>query len=147
MSLEERMREDLVTAQKAGEQMRVDTLRFLLAQVANRAIEKRGKGNAAPLTDDEVTDVLQKETKKRREAIEMFTKGGRADLAGKEEKELAVVQAYLPATMSEAEIEKIVGAIAKKGGDFKTVMKAAMAELKGKADGKLVSEAVKKALE
>ena len=146
MTLEERIRTDVIAARKGSEAFRVDTLRFLVAQIGNRAIEKRGTGTADPLTDTEVVEVLQKEAKKRREAAEVYARGGRADLAKKEEDELTILAAYLPAMMSREEVTAAVRRVAKSGGDFKAVMPKVMAELKGKADGKLVAEVVKEVL-
>ncbi len=143
MALEEKIAHDLVTAQKAGEALRVGTLRFVIAQIRNRAIEKRSKGNVEPLTDAEVLEVIQREAKKRRESITMFQNGGRADLARKEEEELHLIGEYLPKMMDAEEVRAVVQEIVKKnGGDFKNVMRMAMSELKGKADGKLVSDIV-----
>ena len=143
MALQEKIAHDLTTAQKAGEALRLDTLRFVMAQIKNRVIEKRGKGGGESLTDAEVMEVLQKEAKKRREAITMFQSGGRADLSEKEESQLQIISEYLPKMMDREEVRAIISALIKKsGGDFKNVMREAMAELKGKADGKMVSEIV-----
>jgi hypothetical protein len=148
MTLEERIRGDLTVAQKGGDAARVGTLRFLLAQMHNREIEKRGAGKEPTLTDDEVMDVLRREAKKRREAIELFTRGGRADLRDRETAELAVIESYLPAAMSRAEIEAIVDGLMAKGlSDFNQLIRAAMQELKGKADGSLVSQVIRERLQ
>lgn len=144
MMLSERIYEDLVVAQKSGDHFRVDTLRLVIAEIKNRVIEKRDPTRQGTLTDEEVITVLQKEAKKRRESVEVYTKGNRHDLARKEGNELTIISGYLPEMMSREEIKSAVSRIAKKsGGDFKAVMKIAAAELKGKADGKLVSEVVK----
>jgi uncharacterized protein YqeY len=146
MALEARIASDIIIAQKAKEAFRLETLRLLMSQVKNRAIEKRGSGSPDSLTDAEVVEVLHREAKKRREAIEVYARGGRADLAKKEEQELAIVTEYLPAQMSRDEVAAAVKAIAAKNpGGFTALMKATMAELKGRADGKLVSEVVKEA--
>jgi hypothetical protein len=147
MTIAERLAQDTTVAQKAGDAGRLGTLRLLVAAMQNREIEKRGAGSAGPLSDDEMTDLFRREAKKRREAMELYTKGGRDDLRTKEEAELAVIAAYLPAEMSRADIVAVVKRLADGGTrEFSLLMKAAMAELKGKADGKVVSEVVKEVL-
>jgi hypothetical protein len=142
--LGERIAQDLVAAQKAGDAFRVQTIRFLIAQLKNRSIEKRSAGSGEILTDTEVIEVLQREAKKRREAIDIYANGGRADLAEREHRELKLVLGYLPKPMEQAEVVAVVRKLAAEGnGGFKVLMKAAMGELKGKADGKLIAEAVK----
>ncbi len=144
MSLLSRISEDIKIAQKAGEAARLNTLRFLSAQFQNREIEKRGSGSAGPLTDEETLQVIQREAKKRREAIELYRAGNRADLASKEEAELAIIGAYLPAQLSEAEIAVVVDRLVAKGPrEFNAIMKMAMAELKGRVDGKAVGDAIR----
>lgn len=140
--IEERLRQ----AQREGNEIAVSTLRLALAAAKNQEIEKRSKGNNAPLDERELLGVFQREAKKRREAIEAFRKGGRENLANKEEKELAVISEYLPAQLSREEVKAAVREIAKGGGDFNAVMKQAMANLKGRADGKLVGEIAKEIL-
>jgi len=142
--LKEKLTDDLKEAMKAGLKEKTDTVRFLLAQIQNREIEKRSTGQAPTLTDEEVIEALQKEVKKRREAIELFRKGGRPELVQKEEKELVFIAGYLPAEMSREELEKIIVDLKNQGfNDFNSLMKEAMKKVKGKADGKLVSEIVK----
>ncbi|HTY39804.1 MAG TPA: GatB/YqeY domain-containing protein [Candidatus Paceibacterota bacterium] len=147
MTLAERILEDTKSAQKAAAAERVGTLRLLTAAFQNRAIEKRGTGSSEPLTEEEMTQVLQKEAKKRREAIELYTKGDRADLAKKEQTELALIETYLPKMLTAEEIKMLVKK-AQKGGatEFSAVMKAVMAETHGRADGKMVSELVRQSL-
>lgn len=147
MSLQNTLTEDLKAAQKAGDSDKVGILRFLLSQLQNKAIEKRASGKGETLADEEVMDVLQKEVKKRREAVELYTKGGRADLADKEEKEIGLIAAYLPKPLSREEIESAVANLAAEHKDFNSLMKAAMQQLKGKADGKTVGEIVKAKLD
>ncbi|MEK7110747.1 MAG: GatB/YqeY domain-containing protein [Patescibacteria group bacterium] len=144
MSLLSRISEDIKTAQKAVEAVHLNTLRFLMAQLQNREIEKRGSGSAGPLTDEETLQVIQREAKKRREAIELYRAGNRADLATKEEAELDIISAYLPAQFGEAEIAAVIDRLVAKGPrEFNAIMKMAMAELKGRADGKAVGEAIR----
>ena len=145
MSLTERLARDLKAALKSGDRFRTDVLRFITSSLHNRSIEKRSKGKEEALTDEEVLHVLGAEAKKRREAAEAFKKGDRAELAKKEEQELALIREYLPLQMSAADSERAVAAILEKSGarDFASGMKAVMAELKGKADARLVSELVR----
>jgi len=134
------------SAMKAGETVRLGTIRLLRGQIKDAAIDKR-----AELTDDEMLGVLANAAKKRREAIEAYRNAGRVDLAEKEEAELAVIQGYLPAALDAAEIETIIDrAIAEAGAqtirDLGKVMPLVMNETKGRADGKMVSEMVRRKL-
>lgn len=148
MTLLEKLRNELNSALKEKREFEVGVLRLLAAAAHNRAIEKRSQGKGDELTDEEVLEVLKKEGKKRKEAIELFTQGNRQDLALKEAKELKLIERYLPAELSEADIrahvEKVLsgGAVSKELG-FGVVMKEVMKELKGKADAGLVSKIVK----
>lgn len=148
MALLEQLQSDLTAAQKGRRGFETGVLRLLVAAVHNRAIEKRGQGKGDTLTDEDVLEVLKKEAKKRKEAIQLFTQGNRQDLAENEAKELKLVEQYLPAELSEtdvrAHIEKVLasGAVSAEQG-FGIVMKEVMKELKGKADAGLVSKIVK----
>ncbi len=143
MTLLEKITSDIKEALKAHDSERANTLRFLIAQTQNREIEKRSKGDANPLTDDEVIDVLRKEVKKRREAADLFRQGGNLDAAEKEEKELAIIQGYLPAAPSEDDIRKVIGELKAAGTtEFPALMKEAMARLKG-AEGAQVVKIIK----
>jgi uncharacterized protein YqeY len=144
MSVLVQIQGDAKTALKAGDAVRVGVLRYMLSQIQNRSIEKRAKGEIE-LTDEEVRDVLQKEVKRRKESIELFRKGGRVDLAVKEEQEVKVIELYLPPALDPSVIEGVVGELLLSGlRDFNVVMREAMQKLKGKADGKVVSEIVRK---
>lgn len=145
--LKEKIGEDLKDSLLKGNSEKTGVLRFLISLLQNREIEKRGKGQLPELADDEVIDVLQRELKKRREAIELFEKGGRPELAEKEKSELVFINAYLPPEMSREEIVSLVEGL-KNGGlnDFNSLMKEAAKAAKGRADGRLVSEIVKEAL-
>lgn len=139
MTLTERIAADLADAMKRKDAERVDTLRMLRAAVKNAEIDK---GRA--LADEEVVAVLRTSTKQLKDALEQFRAGKREDLAGKNERELAVLGAYLPAELSDADLAVIVDrAVAAGGGDFGKVMGAVMAEVKGKADGSRVSASVR----
>jgi uncharacterized protein YqeY len=146
MSLLDRLTEDMKTAMKTGEKERLSTIRLLRGQIKDAAIDKR-----ADLTEDEELAVLTNAAKKRREAIQAYRDAIREDLAEKEESELKVIQDYLPAALDVAEVEKIIdAAIAQTGAqnlkDLGKVMPLVMNETKGRADGKMISEMVRKKL-
>ncbi|MEK9173188.1 MAG: GatB/YqeY domain-containing protein [Patescibacteria group bacterium] len=148
MSLIQQIDLELKESFKSRKEIKVSALRFLSAQIHNRRIEKRSKGEDVDLSDDEVLDVLGKEVKKRKEAIELFKKSGREDLVRKEEEELVFLEVYLPKQMSRSEIEeKVESILARGGGDFVSTMKTLMAEFKGKIDGKIATEIIKNKLD
>lgn len=146
--LYEKLHEDLKNALKDRREFELSTLRMLSAALHNREIEKKSSGQAPTLTDDDVLFVLGKEAKKRREAAEIYGKGGRQELKDKEIKEAELIEKYLPAKMSAKEIEAVVKKVIDAGAkDFGFVMREAMKELRSKADGRVVGEAVKKLLQ
>ncbi len=134
MNLKQKIEEAIVIALKGHQELVVSTLRMLMAAIKNVEIAKQKE-----LSDEEVIEVVQKEVKNRRESIVAFKAGNREDLADKENKELDILNKYLPAQISEEELKKIVSEVAvqlKAGpGDFGKVMGAVMARVKGKADG------------
>lgn len=144
MTLSEKIIADITEAMKAKDAGRLSTLRMVKANLMNRKIEKGGD-----LTDEEVQKALQSLVKQRRDSIEQYEKGGRADLAEKEAKEIAHIEIYLPQAATAEEIDAAVAeAVAETGAssmkEMGIVMKAALAKLEGKsADGRAVSEAVK----
>lgn len=147
--LKQKLEEDVKQALKAGETLKVSVLRMTLAAIANREIELLKK--EIGLSDEEVIEALKYEFKKRKDSSQEFIRGGRPELAQKENAEAEIIQAYLPAELSDSELERIVEEsireVAAKGpADFGMVMKAAMAVLKGKASGERVSGAVRHAL-
>ena len=149
MGLNDKISEDLKGAMKSGDRIRLETLRTLRAALMEKEIERRG-GKQEMSPEDEI-GVLMSAAKKRRESIELFEKGGRSDLAEQETKELAIIQEYLPKQMSPEEVQGVIDGIigetgASGAGDFGKVMSLAMKQLRGKADGKLVQELVKKRL-
>lgn len=147
MSLFLRIHEDLTDALKAHESERADIIRFLMAQLQNKAIENRAAKKDEDLNDDEVLGVLQKEAKKRKEAMELYTQGSRGDLAAKEGRELAFITEYLPRELTREEITKVVQKYRDQGiAEFAPLIKESMNELRGKADGKIVSEVVRELL-
>lgn len=139
--------EDLKSSMKNADSERVGILRLLLSAIHNEEIAKRGRGGEGSLDPDEEIVVLKREAKKRKESIELYRQGGRNDLAEKEERELKVISQYLPPEMSREAVEETVRKVIASGQkDFGSVMKEAMKELKGQADGKLVAEVIKSAL-
>ncbi|NIT04440.1 GatB/YqeY domain-containing protein [Candidatus Saccharibacteria bacterium] len=144
----ERIKNDLTEALKAGDTVLALTLRYLLSEIHNAEI---AKGKDAVLTEEELAQVLNKQVKQRRESIEAYKKGGRDDLVKKEQAELEAIQSYLPEQMGGEEIGKIVDAAILQVGasgpqDMGKVMGAVMAQVKGKADGSLVSKLVQERL-
>ena len=149
MNLRERVSQDLKSAMKSGDRIRLETLRTMRAVLLEKEIEKRGAGPGMTAEDEVAT--LTSAAKKRKESIELFKQGGRPELAHQEELELAIIQEYLPRQMSPEEIAGLIrDAIGETGAsgpaDFGRVMPLVMKQAKGKADGKLVQELVKKAL-
>lgn len=145
----QKIKEDLKNALKVGDSFTVGVFRLILSAVHNKEIEKRSAGKEPELSKEEITDVLMKEAKKRKEVAEIFLKGGREDLSLKEMKEFEIIQKYLPEQLSEEEVVKIAAAAIEKVGvkdakDFGKIMAEAMKELKGRADAKALSETVKK---
>jgi len=147
MSLLTQINEDIATAMRARDAGRLGTLRLLKSALVNREVER---GHV--LDDAEERQVVQQMVKQRRDAIDQFRTGGREDLAAKDEAEIVLLTAYLPPAADEAAIEAAVdAAIAESGAstvkDMGKVMKATLAKLSGvTADGRLVSEMVKKKL-
>jgi uncharacterized protein YqeY len=149
MGLKERISEDLKAAMKSGDKLRLETLRTVRAALMEKEIERRGAGQ--PMVSEDETGVLITAVKRRRESIEMFQKGGRGDLVDQETRELAIIQEYLPKQMNEEEVLKVIAEVIDQTGaagaaDFGKVMPLVMKQVKGKADGKVVQELVKKRL-
>lgn len=146
--LKERLTDDMKSAMKSGDSFALGILRMAIAAVNTKSIEKRGKGLPPEMSDEEVLDVLAKEAKRREDAAAQFTEGGRPELAENELKEREFLAKYLPAQMAREEVVAAVAAIIASAAtkDFPAVMKEAMAQLKGKADGKLVGEIIKNLL-
>jgi uncharacterized protein len=139
VSLRDQVHEEMTAAMRSGDVLRRDTLRLVWSAIG--AIEKRDR---ATLTDDQALAVLTREVKTRRESVEAYRKGGREDLAAKEEAEIAIIAGFLPAALSEAEIAALVDqAIAATGAasarDLGKVMGWLAPNTRGRADGKVVS--------
>jgi len=144
MTIVEQIEKNLVAAMKAREELRLSVLRMAKTALKNKQVEL-GK----PLTDDQAITVLRTLVKQRRDSVEQFRKGGREDLADKEQAESEILQTYLPAEASDEEISAAVAAAIEETGaagqqDLGKVMKAAMQKLAGKnADGKRVNQMVR----
>lgn len=143
MSLQTRITDDLRTAMKARDRERMAALRLLIASMKNTAVDA-GRGPQGELSDDEIVRMVQSEVKKRREAAEAFRDGGRDESADTEEYEAEVYAEYLPTQLEDDELGAIIDhAIADTGATDRSgmgqVMKAVMAEVGGRADGKRVS--------
>jgi uncharacterized protein YqeY len=146
MSLIVRIEEELKAAMRAREQERTDTLRLVLSSL--RAAEKEVQ---RPLKEDEELHVLQRERKRRQEAAEAFRDGNREEQAAKEERELAIIQEFMPEPVGEEELERIIDdAIAETGAtslrDLGRVMADVLPQVAGRADGSTVSQLVREKL-
>ena len=146
MSLEDRILDDMKSALKAGRKEELGTIRMLRAQLKEERISK-----GSDLTEEDVMAVLQQAAKRRRESIHLYRKGNRQDLVDKEEQELALIQNYLPAQLSESEINQIITLTMQKlditsEKDIGKLMGAVMPQVRGKADGKMVQQLARTAL-
>jgi uncharacterized protein YqeY len=149
MSLKEKISDDLKSAMKRGDKLRLETLRTLRAVLMEKEIELRG--TARQMTPDDEIATLTTAAKKRKESIEQFRAGGRMELAEQEAAELKIIQEYLPKQMGADEISSAIEEVMKETGassaaDFGKVMPQVMKLLKGKADGKVIQELVKNRL-
>jgi uncharacterized protein YqeY len=147
MGLKKKLEDDLRQALKDKDDVRKKTIRLALAAIQNAEIAKR-----EDLDDGEVLSVLSKEAKIRRESVEQFAKGGRQDLVSQQELELEILKQYLPTQLSEEEIEAQAREVVSEVGatslsQMGDVMRVLMPQLKGKADGQLVSTVVKAILQ
>jgi len=147
MNLTERINEDLKTAMKEGDKIKLSTIRSIRALI----LEFEKSGANKKLTPEEEIQLLTTAAKKRKDSIEQFRAGGREELAQKEEAELKILMNYLPNQLSEDEIKKEVERLgkeisAKSKEDFPKLMPLVMKELKGKADGKIVKSIVERYL-
>lgn len=146
MALKDSIREALRTALKAQRKTEISTLRMLLSEIKYAEIAQQG-----PADDSRVLEVISREAKRRRESIEAFSLGNRGDLVAQEQAELAILMSYLPQQMSREEIvsaaRQVVDEIGAKGpGDKGKVMSQLMPRVKGKVDGREVSEIVSELL-
>jgi len=143
MSLKSQIQEDLISAIKAKEPIKVSALRMLKAEIMKFEVS----GTKKEATDEDIITLIQKQVKQRKDSEEQFRNGDREEMANKEAEEAKILSAYLPEQMSEEEVKKAVQeAITQVGANSKAdmgkVMGAVMPKVKGKADGKLVNKLV-----
>ncbi len=143
MSIHESIKAGIPEAMKAREEVKLRTLRSLVTAMTNEVVAKKRKPDEF-LTDEEALAVLKRAANQRKDSIEQFEKGGRAELAQTEKEELAIIEAYLPAQMSREQVEAVVKAKKAEMPDANAGMLtgAVMKELKGQADGALVKEVI-----
>jgi uncharacterized protein YqeY len=147
MSLRDRLTEDLKLAMKARDQLRMDVIRMIKAAVLNKEVELK-----KDLDDAEMSRIMTTMIKQRKESVEQFEKGQRAELAAKERQEISIIETYLPKALSAEELAQAVDAVLRETGatsakDMGLVMKAVMARLAGQSvDGKSVSDLVRSKL-
>jgi len=143
MSLKDRIQEDMKAAMRSGEKERLGTIRLILAAVKQREVDER-----ITLDDGQLLSVLEKMVKQRRESITQFQAGARADLVEKENAELAVISAYLPAQLSEVELDALIGEAIRETGaasikDMGKVMNIIKSKAQGRADMASVGARIK----
>ncbi len=144
--MQARIEQDLKAAMKSGDKRRVSTLRLLLSALKNEKINSQRE-----LTGEEAEAIIRRAGKQRKESIEIYERTGRPDLAAGEKEELAILEAYLPQAMSDAELEAAIRGIAEEKGfssgkDVGLLMKELMARHRGRADGKRAQEIARKLL-
>ena len=150
MSLKEQIGEDIKTAMKAKDKIRLQTVRSIKKAILEKEVELRPKGHEE-LTPEQEIELLAQQAKQRRDSIEQYQNAGRDDLVKKETQELAIIETYLPEQVSDEELETIIDQIIADSGaasvkDLGKVMGPAMKQLKGKADGKKIQALVKSKL-
>lgn len=143
MSLEEQIENKFKTALKQKDKIQVSTLRMLKAEIINIKLEQNKKA----LKDEEIIKIIQRQVKQHKDSIEQFEKGKRQDLAEKEKKELAILSSYMPEQLSAEELKKIIEDVIKEleatsKSEMGKVMKSVMERVKGRADGKKISQIV-----
>jgi uncharacterized protein YqeY len=145
-TIKERLKADMITAMKSKETERLTAIRFIQAAVKKQEVDTRKE-----LDDAALVAILMNQAKQRKDSIDQFRKGGREDLAAKEEAELKILQSYLPEQMSAEDLEKEVTAAIQETGaktmrEMGVVVKAVMAKVAGRAEGSAVSALVKQKL-
>jgi hypothetical protein len=143
MSLKDKITQDMKDAMKAGEKGRLGVIRLILSALKQREVDER-----IVLDDSQILSVLDKMLKQRRESVAQFTQGNRKDLADKEEAEIKVIQGYMPAQLSDAELDQLVAAAVAESGaasvkDMGKVMGILKSKVAGKADMSAVSAKIK----
>ncbi|WP_212772762.1 GatB/YqeY domain-containing protein [Polycladomyces abyssicola] len=146
MSLLERLNQDMKTAMKNKEKTKLSVIRMLRSEIKNEEIQRQHT-----LSDEEVIEVLMRELKKRKDALQQFEEAGRDDLVQQLREEITVIEPYLPEQLSEEELRELVREVVQEIGasskaDMGKVMKAIMPRVKGRADGKLVNRLVQEVL-
>lgn len=142
MTIREQINQDMKQAMKERQSHKLETLRFIWSAIKNSEIDAKKE-----LSDEEVIKLLRVEVKRRKESIEQFKAGDRTDLAQDESQKLTYIEAYLPQLMSENQIGEVVDQVVQSGEtDFGKVMGQVMAQIKGQADGGLVSKVVREKL-
>lgn len=146
MSLADKLSQDLKQAMKDKDKTRLSVIRMVRAAVMNRQIE-----TGTPLTDDEMVSIVQKELKQRQDSLQAFESAGRSDLIQAVKLEIEILHEYMPAQLSDEELQQIVADIiaevgATSKGDMGRVMSAVMPKVRGRADGKRVQQAVQSRL-
>lgn len=148
MSLHDRLTEDLKTAMKARDQLRMDVIRMIKAAVLNKEVEVK-----KDLDDAEMSRIMTTMIKQRKESVEQYEKGNRTDLAAKERQEISIIESYLPKALSPQELAGIVDAVIRETGagslkEMGAVMKAVMTRLAGQpVDGKQISDLIRSKLQ
>lgn len=150
MTLKDQIGEDIKTAMKAKDKVRLETVRAIKKAILEKEVELRPKGQDS-LTPEQEIELLAQQAKQRRDSIEQYKNAGRDDLVAQESAELAIIETYLPKQLSEQELTNIIEDIitqvgAKTVKDLGKVMGVAIKQLKGKADGKKIQEIVKSKL-
>jgi uncharacterized protein len=150
--IEQRLRKDIQDAQRARDQLKLDTLRMALGAIHNLEVARTDRKNPEyghPLTEGDCFKVLEQEVKKRSQAIPFYKQAGRTELADKEQHEMEILQAYIQGTqMSDDEVRAVVARLVEEQGkEFKRVMPLAIKETKGRADGARVQRIVREMTE
>lgn len=150
MSLKDQVSEEIKTAMKAKDKVRLETVRSIKKVILERETTVRAQGQEG-LTEEQELEVLVQQAKQRRDSIEQYRKAGRDDLAEQEAQELAIIESFLPQQLSDDELSEALDEVIRQTGasspkDMGKVMGVAMKDLKGKADGKKVQELVKQKL-
>jgi uncharacterized protein len=147
MALKEKINEEIKSAMKSGDKLRLETIRSIRALI----LEFEKSGLNRELNEEDELKMISTSVKKRKDSIEQYTSAGRIDLAKKEEDELAILMEFMPQQMDESEVElhvrriaDSINAVSKQ--DFGKLMPAVMKDLKGKADGKMIKSLVEKVL-
>ncbi len=148
MGLKEQLTEDLKDAMRSKDEDRMRAIRMLKAAISNLEIARtdpKNQQHGQPVTEADLTRVVENQIKQRRDSIELYQKGNRPELAAKEEAEIRTLSKYMPQQMTreqiKAEVEKVVADLGTK--EFPKVMRESAQRLKGRADGRLVNEVVK----